>query len=341
MGTAMPDITFVGEAYGEREEWEQTPFVGPAGYELTRMLEEAGIHRANCFLTNVFNLRPPGNKIEALCGGKDDAIEGYPVYSKGRYIRQEFRKELDRLTRELLDVNSNLLVALGNTATWALSGRTTISRFRGTTSYSTHTVRDFKVLATYHPAVVLRQWELRPTTVADLIKAKRESAYPDIRRPKREIWIEPTLEDIYEFHQRYIKPPCSLSVDIETSGRHISCIGLAPSQSIALVIPFYDPRRLGSSYWPTASMEVDAWNYIRQVLGDKRIRKVFQNGVYDIAFLWRTVGIPTLGAEDDTMLLHHALQPEALKSLGYLGSIYTDEGAWKQMRTTQTLKRDE
>ena len=32
------------------------------------------------------------------------------------------------------------------------------------------------------------------------------------------------------------------------------------------------------------------------------------------------------------MLLHHALQPESLKALGFLGSLYTDEGPWKQMR---------
>lgn len=45
---------------------------------------------------------------------------------------------------------------------------------------------------------------------------------------------------------------------------------------------------------------------------------------------------------DDTMLLHHALQPEALKSLGYLGSIYTDEGNWKQMREkVKTIKRED
>ena len=48
------------------------------------------------------------------------------------------------------------------------------------------------------------------------------------------------------------------------------------------------------------------------------------------------------GAEEDTMLLHHALYPESLKGLGFLGSIYCDEGAWKGMRKgTETIKRED
>ena len=63
----MPGILILGEAYGEQEEREGKAFVGPTGWELNKMLGEAGIKRSDCFLTNVFNFRPPGNKIEALC----------------------------------------------------------------------------------------------------------------------------------------------------------------------------------------------------------------------------------------------------------------------------------
>jgi hypothetical protein len=78
------------------------------------------------------------------------------------------------------------------------------------------------------------------------------------------------------------------------------------------------------------------------VLESPTPRKLFQNGLYDIAFLWRAYGIKVMGAEHDTMLLHHALQPESLKGLGFLGSIYSDEGAWKQMREkVTTIKADE
>jgi hypothetical protein len=49
-----------------------------------------------------------------------------------------------------------------------------------------------------------------------------------------------------------------------------------------------------------------------------------------------------VNATDDTMLLHHSLQPESLKGLGFLGSLYCDEGPWKHMRAKhETIKKDE
>jgi len=338
----MSQIALVGEAWGEEEARQRAPFVGYSGQELTRMLSEAGIHRADCFLTNVFNLHPPGNKLETLCGPKASALPGYPALLKGKHIHVRYTRELERLGDELVGVNPNIIIALGNTAMWALLGKTAISKVRGTTDLSTHTVTGYKVLPTYHPAAVCRQWELRPVTILDLNKGLRESEFPEIRRPKREIWIEPTLEDIYEFERRYIQSAKILSVDIETVGSRITCIGFATSERFGIVVPFDDARKKDRSYWKSGVEERAAWGIVKGILQNRRPPKLFQNGLYDIAFLWRAYGIKTLGAEHDTMLLHHALQPESLKGLGFLGSIYSDEGAWKHMRTKrETIKQDD
>ena len=335
-------IALVGEAWGETEEKLRAPFQGAAGYELNKMLTEAGIHRADCFITNVFNLRPKGNKIEALCGPKATAIAGYPALAKSGYIREEFTPELERLSDELCEINPNVVVALGNTALWALTGKTAISKFRGSTVISSHCVSGFKVLPTYHPAAILRQWDLRPIGVIDLQKASREAAFPEIRRPAREVWIEPTIEDIHDFHNRFIADAPIISADIETVGRRITCFGIAPDHRRALVIPFDDRRKLGGNYWPTKELEREAWQYIRSLMEAPKPLKLFQNGLYDIAFLFKAVGIRVAGAAEDTMLLHYSLQPESLKSLGFLGSVYCDEGAWKEMRQhSKTFKRDD
>lgn len=335
-------IAIVSEAWGPEEEKERTAMIGATGYLLNQMLAEAEIIRADCFITNVFNLGYPGGKVEGFCGGKAEAIKGYPALLKSKYVRAEYAPELERLADELIEVNPNLIIAMGNTACWALLGRTTIKKLRGITTLSTHTVEGFKVLPTYHPAAIFRQWEVRPTTVMDLMKAKREAESAVVNRPQREIWIDPTIEDCYEFHRLYIQGCKILSVDIETAGNLITRIGFAPSTSRALVVPFFDTRRLGRSYWPTPNHESKAWQFVRRVLEDTKIAKLFQNGLYDIAFIWRTTGIKIINALHDSMLLHHALQPEALKGLGYMGSIYSDEGAWKDMRgKVQTIKRDD
>ena len=140
---------------------------------------------------------------------------------------------------------------------------------------------------------------------------------------------------------RSIQSGAPLATDIETAGTQITCIGYG-YPDVALVVPFTDVRRKDRSYWPTFADEKSAWGFNKRILEDGRIRKTFQNGMYDIAFIWRTTGIKVFGAEEDTMLLHHALQPESLKSLGFLGSVYCNEGNWKQMRErSTTIKKDD
>ena len=346
----MSDIMLVGEAWGEREERERKAFVGSSGWLLNQMLEEADIQRSGCYATNVFNFRPPQNKIGYVCGPRITGIPGYPplkvqeaAKKGGSFVQAQFKRELERLRAEVLDVKPNVIIALGNTAMWAFTGRTAISKARGVVQMATFTVDGFKVLPTYHPAAVMRQWSLNRIVVQDLRKAKRESSFPEIRRPARQIWIEPTLEDIHEFDNRYIRTCEILSVDIETIGRDITCIGFSPHKGIGLVIPFIVLGRTARAYWPDVDTEREVWKVVRDILR-RPIPKVFQNGLYDIAFLWRAARVATYKAEHDTMLLHHALNPESLKSLGFLGSMYTDEGSWKQMRQkaeNKTIKRED
>jgi hypothetical protein len=56
-------------------------------------------------------------------------------------------------------------------------------------------------------------------------------------------------------------------------------------------------------------------------------------------YLWRYAGIAAKKFCDDTMLLHHALQPEMQKGLGFLASVYTDELAWKFMHKVSASDR--
>jgi hypothetical protein len=71
--------------------------------------------------------------------------------------------------------------------------------------------------------------------------------------------------------------------------------------------------------------------------------KVFHHAPYDVPWLnhRHRLGINSSSIED-TLLLHHALYIEMEKSLRFLGSIYTDEAAWKDMRAeAETGKRSD
>lgn len=342
----MGSIALVGEAYGADEERVKQPFIGSSGRLLNSMLAQAGLRREDCYVTNTFNFRPAGNDIKTLCGKKKEMPADYslPPISQGQYIRPEYLPELVRLREELAAQQPNLIVALGNTACWALMQRTGIKALRGAVTSGT-LLPGIKIVPTWHPAAVMRDISLRPSCVLDLEKAKVESAFPEIRRPERLIWLEPTLADLDLFWEMHLKDAAYISVDIENPHETLSCIGFAPNPHVALVLPFEDPGKPNWHYWATPQEEKAALLWARKVLASS-VPKIGQNfWSYDVIHLWGRYGLRVNNAQDDTMLLHHSLQPEESKDLGFLGSLYCNDCAWKLLSTRRnkkkTIKRDQ
>lgn len=372
-GPRHPKMLVIGEAWGESEHQTCEPLVGASGIEMWRMLGEAmldiapeqhaaslreaykigqawirnrrtWLNIAGIAYTNVFNFRPPANKVEALCVKRADpaAASHLPALSKGLYLRKEYLPEVERLIEEIAAAKPNLILAAGNTACWAVLRAINISAIRGTVSLSAiepHT----KVLPCIHPAAILRQWPWRPITVADLIKASREMQFPEIIRPERLVKINPTMHDIISWKEWLLnghRPPL-MAVDVETKWGQIKCIGFAWARDQGISIPFRtsDPHAL--HYWATHTDEVLAYKVVKEVL-ESSIPKLFQNGMYDLQYIFRW-GIRPDNVAEDSMLLHHSLYPELRKGLGFLGSIYTNEAAWKLMgrEKADTVKRDE
>jgi len=70
------------------------------------------------------------------------------------------------------------------------------------------------------------------------------------------------------------------------------------------------------------------------------IPKMAQNGLFDIQYLAK-YAIAVMNYRFDTMLAHHAIQPEMRKNLGFMGSLYTNEVSWKILRTRRKVLRTE
>jgi uracil-DNA glycosylase len=345
-GPTTARIAIVGDYPHQQDELVGSPFMSKGGQELTRILADAGIPRADCYLTTVFKTRPAHDKIEAFCGKKAEVggkSYALPGISMGNYVRPEFLFELSELRTELESIQPNLVIALGNVACWALLQNPKITSIRGTIAEST-LVPGLKVLPTFHPAIVFKQWQNRAICIMDFIKAKKESQFPEIVRPLREIWIRPDLADLEIFHERYIKEAKELSFDIETESGQITCIGFAVNSEVALVIPITDKEKPGFSYW-THAEELLVWEFIRKVCANS-IPKIGQNGLYDIQYLWRIMGIPVWNYLEDTMIMMHSIYSELPKGLGFLGSIFTNEASWKGMhhhktKEQYTVKKDD
>ncbi len=374
-GPRRAKILLVGEAWGQAEEETRRPFVGYSGKELWLMLGEAApdlapeaharatklhvygnawirerehwLQDAGIAMTNVLGLRPPANQIAQLAVSKSELPDKgknyvYPAITKGKYLRPEYLPELDRLREEIRQVEPNVVVLLGATACWALLQATNIGQIRGTVAESgfLHPLRTVKTLPTWHPQYINYDWSQRPIAVVDLMKAFREAEFAEIRRPSRKIIVNPSLEEIVRWTAETLcmRPPV-LGCDVETAHGQITCISFARSRSQALTVPFMLKSK--ESYWPKLWQEQDALEQCRRLL-ESEIPKVGQNFLYDLQYIYK-YGIRPRRLCHDTMLLHHSLWPEMKKGLGFLGSIYTSEPAWKLMRRKKadTEKREE
>jgi hypothetical protein len=197
-------------------------------------------------------------------------------------------------------------------------------------------------LGTIHPAAVLRVWSNRSLVVGDLIKAKQflDGELDAPTADSYDLCLDPCLEDFPRFRKAILAAE-GLGVDIETAKGQITMVGFSTSPTTGFCIPFWDSDR-NLSYWSTAEEEVQAWEFVIWALATP-IPKVFQNGLYDIQWLAKVARI-FRGLDDDTLLLHHSLQPEMKKDLGTLGANYLNRPAWKMLRHRkgdEQVKRDE
>jgi uracil-DNA glycosylase len=326
-------MLIVGEYLSPQD--EGVPFASPLNKVLLGWLRQSGIDPRQCQFTNVLNSGV--NLHSALSKHKEDSRKGVRPVARGQYLRAEHFPEVEHLHRLINHKRPNLVLALGDLSLWALTNERSLKQARGRITSGNNLIPSRKVLPTFSPQQVMAEYSNRPILLADFAKAARESLFPEIRRPQRIIHVAPTLDDIEQFYHQHLANAPALSVDIETANNLITCIGFAPSPHLALVIPFSDNTRPSGSYWPTQRDEYTAWQWVRRIL---RERPSFgQNFQYDMQYLWRTVGIKCPLFCDDTMLLHHALQPELQKGLGFLASIYTDELAWKFMHKQSASDR--
>lgn len=332
IGPLNAKVAIVGDIPRQQEELTGIPFIGSSGQELDAMLNEAGLARSDCFITNTFFTRPPENKLEKFCVSAKElkALGGYgsnwdlgPI-QPSKYLHPEFLPEIERLRAELAAVRPNIIIALGTTALWALTGRGSLRPVRGTIQ----STQWGKLLPTFHPAGLFTDWSSRPIAIADLIKAERESHFPEIIRPERWVLVRPTIPEIHQWIDIALQHPVT-SCDVETKQKQITDFGFSYSISEAISIPFIDYTKPGNSYW-TFEEEIFVRHQIQRLLGSPT-KKLFQNGMYDLQYIIKE-GYKICNVAEDTLLQHHALYPELQKSLGFLGSIYTNESSWKLMR---------
>jgi DNA polymerase len=139
-GPKRARVMFVGEQPGDQEDRQGEPFVGPAGALLDKALQDAGIPRAEVYVTNAvkhFKWEPRGKR----------RIHKKPRVSDIKACRPW-------LEAELRSVKPVVVVCLGATAAQSVLGsQFKLMQHRGEVHPSALADR---VVATIHPSAVLR-----------------------------------------------------------------------------------------------------------------------------------------------------------------------------------------
>ncbi|MFN9788048.1 MAG: uracil-DNA glycosylase family protein [Planctomycetia bacterium] len=132
-GSGARRVLFVGEAPGADEDRTGVPFVGAAGQLLTDIIEKGmRLRRDEVWIANLLKCRPPGNRDPAP---------------------QETELCAPWLERQIELMQPRIIIALGrHAAGYLLGSNGSLASLRG----RVHERRGIPVVATYHPAYLLR-----------------------------------------------------------------------------------------------------------------------------------------------------------------------------------------
>lgn len=141
VGNPDADLMLIGEAPGAEEDRQGEPFVGKAGQLLNKILEAINFSRDDVYIANILKHRPPNNRNPKP---------------------KERERSLPFLLRQIDLINPKLILSLGKvSAQTLLDKNSSLSKMRG----QFHPFCEkYELLATYHPAALLRhpKWK-RPT----------------------------------------------------------------------------------------------------------------------------------------------------------------------------------
>ena len=159
-GDAAPPVDWlvVGEAPGENEDRVGEPFVGQAGQLLDNMLKAMKLSRRdNVYIANVIKCRPPGNRNPT----HDEVAQCEPY-----------------LHRQIALLQPKMILALGKYAATSLLRasvpeveKTPLGKLRGRVHAYTHAGLTIPVVASYHPAYLLRSLTEKAKAWEDLCLA--------------------------------------------------------------------------------------------------------------------------------------------------------------------------
>ena len=309
------EVALLGEALGEDEANAGKPFVGRAGFKLTRLLEWAGLDRAKFDIYNTVWCRPPGNKLEGS------------QYEPSA-LNHCFTHHWSSLLR-----SAKVIVPMGNVPTGFLLGKKGILTNRG----YVYQWNGLHVIPTVHPSFIQRgaaKWSA--PFINDVQKAV-ELARTGMPPQFTNYLLDPSPLGALQWAQDYraylaAHPSTYLAFDIETPGKgddeeDIDTDSDAPDRT-------WNIERIGFSYRGLSALSVPwAPEYMAAIrlLCESGGDKVVWNAGFDVPRIRRS-GVALNGTIHDGMVAWHILHSDLPKRLAFVATFTCPwQPAWKHL----------
>lgn len=325
-----PGRLILGTAPGAQDEKSGKTFVGEEGTELNDAIASASLRRTAYDEDNVIACRPPKDKWALISAQlrRDKKAGISPDHEQHPTIH--CRPRLDRSL-----ARASYIIGLGGQAATALmGGNQSIMAIRGgpVTLDSGQ-----KLLPTIHPAMVRRARRWRSVLANDLQRAER--FFTNTLRWRDPLALyQPTPQQLREF---FAQPSRHWSYDVETDALQpllakLRCLAIARDATpeeralgyedtvVSIGLRSLEP---GAARFYLPAQEREILEILRAAFTDGRLWCGHNAGWYDRLVIESQLGV-TPKPLMDTILLAR-LTSELPKSLGLVGSLYTDVTAWK------------
>lgn len=288
-GPAQAEGMVVGQNPGHDEDRRGRPFVGRSGKLLERLMATAGLSRDDYYVSNAVKCHTTDNKEP-----KPKMVSACSPY----------------LVEEVSYVQPKVILALGNTALRALTGRSGITQYRGSLdALHQRFPSNARVLATYHPAAAARSPHLEAAIVEDLRKFKAALTGGFVEIPIQwRYWqpgdIGPSTDSYWVYDTE-----TNMQLDPRNPGFAFTGMGIDDGELVWLFEPHHVRRALDSIAYQQR-------NYGLQVVGFNSIG--FDDSVTEAGIM-----------SDDVMLMDYLLNEEGNHKLETLATAYLGVEPWK------------
>ena len=327
-GAVPADILIIGDCPDSADAQRGSPYMSWSSQAFRRLFKEFK-GRPLCLAYAHEQYMQKTSKLFTAVSRRPN-VSPKPMH--GKKVLEDCWKDKARLLSIITKVQPKIIILAGVYPLFLFTGEAKANDFRG----SHWNIGGYDFVSTLNPYIleVKMAWiELVRQDFQRVMRYLDDGIHPPVEQSEIFPEFGRVLEVIDNHKIRALDEPLEITADIETTPglRVIDCFGMSITDNHAICIPFTAAGKRERSYFGFDE-EVEVWHRLRELFAMKNVSVCGQNWAYDATWLAYFTGF-VARVSWDTMIAQHTMFAHLDKSLGFLGSLYSDyHQYWKDER---------